>query len=101
MKVAKLFAKHIKLKDSIAFLKSSRTGIAVGTPQRLKDLMEEGSLAVDRLERIVIDASHIDQKKRGILEMKETQVPLTAWLCQKPFKDRYEGSTDKLQLLFY
>ncbi|KAA8576042.1 hypothetical protein EYC84_006205 [Monilinia fructicola] len=66
VKVAKLFAKHIKLKDSIGFLKSSRTGIAVGTPQRLKDLMDEGSLAVDRLERIVIDASHIDQKRRAM-----------------------------------
>ncbi|KAK6614669.1 hypothetical protein H4I96_00990 [Botrytis cinerea] len=100
VKVAKLFAKHIKLKDSIGFLKSSRTGIAVGTPQRLKDLMDEGSLAVDRLERIVIDASHIDQKKRGILEMKETQVPLTTWLGQKLFRERYEGSTDKLQSVF-
>lgn len=40
--VAKLFAKHIKLKDSIAFLKSTRTGIAVGTPTRLKDLMDDG-----------------------------------------------------------
>ncbi|KAF7913942.1 uncharacterized protein EAF01_000348 [Botrytis porri] len=101
VKVAKLFAKHIKLKDSIGFLKSSRTGIAVGTPQRLKDLMDGGSLAVDRLERIVIDASHIDQKKRGILEMKETQIPLTTWLGQKAFRERYDSSTDKLQVLFY
>ena len=40
--VAKLFAKHIKLKDSIKFLKSKRTGIAVGTPARLKELMDDG-----------------------------------------------------------
>lgn len=40
--VAKLFAKHIKLQDSIKFLKSTRTGIAVGTPTRLKDLMDDG-----------------------------------------------------------
>jgi hypothetical protein len=40
--VAKLFAKHIKLKDSVKFLKSTRTGIAVGTPARLKDLMDDG-----------------------------------------------------------
>jgi uncharacterized protein YdcH (DUF465 family) len=40
--VAKLFAKHIKLKDAIRFLKSTRTGIAVGTPARLDDLMEDG-----------------------------------------------------------
>jgi protein CMS1 len=42
--VAKLFAKHIKLQDSIKFLKSTRTGIAVGTPQRLKALMDDGWL---------------------------------------------------------
>ena len=40
--VAKLFAKHIKIQDSIKFLKSTRTGIAVGTPTRLKDLMDDG-----------------------------------------------------------
>jgi protein CMS1 len=42
--VAKLFAKHIKIQDSIKFLKSTRTGIAVGTPTRLKDLMGDGKL---------------------------------------------------------
>lgn len=41
--MAKLFGKHIKLKDAIKFLKSTRTGIAVGTALRLKDLMDEGS----------------------------------------------------------
>ncbi|KAI9050344.1 hypothetical protein LZ554_005510 [Drepanopeziza brunnea f. sp. 'monogermtubi'] len=97
--VAKLFAKHIKIKDSIAFLKSKRTGIAVGTPTRLKDLMDDGALQVDRLERIVIDASHIDMKKRGILEMKETQVPLTVWLGQKEFMEKY--ASEGIQLLFY
>ncbi|KAM3064971.1 Protein cms1 [Clarireedia jacksonii] len=101
VKVAKLFAKHIKIKDSIAFLKSTRTGIAVGTPQRLQDLMDDGSLAIDRLERIIIDASHVDQKQRGVLEMKETQVPLIKWLSASTFRDRYEGSTDRLQILFY
>jgi protein CMS1 len=43
--VAKLFAKHIKLQESINFLKTTRTGIAVGTPQRLKALMDDGSFA--------------------------------------------------------
>ncbi|PBP22995.1 hypothetical protein BUE80_DR006162 [Diplocarpon rosae] len=99
--VAKLFAKHIKLQDSIKFLKSTRTGIAVGTPARLKDLMDDGALQVDRLERIVVDASHIDVKKRGILEMKETQVPLTVWLGQKEFVEKYGSKTDGIQLLFY
>ncbi|PBP17529.1 hypothetical protein BUE80_DR011525 [Diplocarpon rosae] len=99
--VAKLFAKHIKLQDSIKFLNSTRTGIAVGTPARLKDLMDDGALQVDRLERIVVDASHIDVKKRGILEMKETQVPLTVWLGQKYFMEKYGSKPDGIQLLFY
>ncbi|TVY92152.1 Protein CMS1 [Lachnellula willkommii] len=99
--VAKLFAKHIKLQDSVNFLKTTRTGIAVGTPTRLKDLMDDGALAVDRLERIVIDASHIDIKKRGILEMKETQVPLIFWLGQSEFKERYAADKNGIQLLFY
>ncbi|CZS98229.1 uncharacterized protein RAG0_07032 [Rhynchosporium agropyri] len=99
--VAKLFAKHIKLQDSVKFLRSTRTGIAVGTPARLKDLMDDGALQVDRLERIVIDTSHIDVKKRGILEMKETQVPLTVWLLQKEFMEKYGTKQGGIQLLFY
>lgn len=99
--VAKLFAKHIKLQDSIKFLKSKRTGIAVGTPARLKELMNDGALITEKLERIVIDASHIDQKKRGILEMKETQVPLTILLGQKQLKERYGAAKEGIQLLFY
>lgn len=40
--VAKLFAKHIKLADAVKFLQSNRTGIAVGTPMRLNDLLING-----------------------------------------------------------
>jgi len=58
-------------------------------------------LATDRLERIIIDSSHIDIKKRGILEMRETQVPLMKWLTQSVFRDRYEAATGGIQLFFY
>lgn len=97
--VAKLFAKHIKLPDAVKFLKSNRTGIAVGTPARLKDLMDDGALQVDRLERIVVDASHIDVKKRGILENQDVQVPLILWLGQEVLREKYADKT--VQLLFY
>jgi protein CMS1 len=60
-----------------------------------------GALIVDRLERIVVDASHIDVKKRGIFDMKETQVPLMTWLGRKEFKERYAAEKDGIQLLFY
>jgi protein CMS1 len=63
--------------------------------------IEQGALQVDKLERIIIDASHIDVKKRGILEMKETQVPLTVWLGRKEFRERYGTKSEGIQLLFY
>lgn len=56
---------------------------------------------MDRLERIIVDASHIDKKKRGILEMKETQVPLVVWLGLKEFRERYAAKSGGIQLLFY
>lgn len=106
--IAKLFAKHIKIADQIKFLRNSRTGIAVGTPQRLEDLMDDGALNISRLNRIIIDASHIDIKKRGVLEMKETQIALMKWLARKEFRDRFaggesdvEGEGEKLEILFY
>ncbi|KAK6206132.1 Protein cms1 [Pestalotiopsis sp. IQ-011] len=99
--VAKLFAKHIKIDESIKFLSSHRTGLAVGTPQRLTDLVENGSLSLANLERLVVDASHIDQKKRGVLDMKEITMPLTKWLTRQELKDRYTAEEKPVHLIFY
>ncbi|KAJ9161610.1 Protein cms1 [Coniochaeta hoffmannii] len=99
--VAKLFAKHIKMEEAVTFLNTHRTGIAVGTPVRLMDLLDNGALSVDNLKRIVIDASHIDQKKRGVMDMKETMVPLAKWLARKEFKERYTDSDQHVELMFY
>ncbi|EMC98418.1 hypothetical protein BAUCODRAFT_32456 [Baudoinia panamericana UAMH 10762] len=100
--VAKLFAKHIKLKEAIETVKKTRMGIGVGTPQRITDLLDDGALSSSHLERIVVDASHIDQKKRGILDMRETQAPLVQLLSRTEFKERY-GAEDgkKIDLIFY
>ncbi|KAI1337123.1 U3-containing 90S pre-ribosomal complex subunit-domain containing protein [Xylariaceae sp. FL0016] len=99
--IAKLFAKHIKLEESKQFLEKHRTGIAVGTPLRLEALVESGALKLDKLERLVVDASHIDQKKRGVMDMKETMIPLARWLARSDFKERYTAAEEPLQLLFY
>ncbi len=37
------FAKHIKMEEAVTFLNSNRTGIAVGTPVRLMDLLDNGT----------------------------------------------------------
>lgn len=43
MVVCSQFAKHFKLEEQASFLKKNRTGIGVGTPQRLIDLIENGT----------------------------------------------------------
>ena len=79
----------------------SRISVGVGTPQRVNDLLEDGALSAKHLKRIIVDASYIDQKKRGILDMKETQMPLVKLLIRKDLRARYEDETMPTKLLFY
>lgn len=60
-----------------------------------------GALSVEHLKRIVVDASYIDQKKRGVLDMKDTMMPLAKWLTRKELKDRYIDDEKHLDLLFF
>jgi len=76
-------------------------GIGVGTPQRISDLLDNNALSLSNIRRIVVDASHIDMKKRGILDMKEIQVPLVSLLVRKEIKERYGKGADGIELLFY
>lgn len=63
--------------------------------------MSTGVLSSDKLERIVVDFSNIDQKKRGILDMKETQGPLMQLLSRADFMGRYGQGIGGLDLLFF
>lgn len=60
-----------------------------------------GALSLDQLQRLVVDASHIDQKKRGVLDMKDTMVPLARFLTRKDLKSRYGDEKKPLALLLY
>jgi len=99
--VTKLFAKHIKLMEALETCRKTRMTIGVGTPQRVFDLLEDGALSATHLKRIVIDASHIDQKKRGVLDMKDTQPPLMKLLNRSELKERYGVKKQGVQLVFY
>ncbi|KJZ75713.1 hypothetical protein HIM_04870 [Hirsutella minnesotensis 3608] len=99
--VAKLFAKHIKIDEQITFLSNRKTGIGVGTPARLMELIENGALSLEHLQRLVVDASHIDQKKRGVMDMKDTMMPLARFLARDEFKSRYDDPKKPLALLYY
>ena len=64
-------------------------------------LIAAGALALSNLERVVIDSSHIDQKKRGIFDMRETLEPLMALLNQSDLKTRYGNGSGNVRLLLY
>ncbi|KAI5300084.1 ribosomal protein S15 [Ascosphaera pollenicola] len=88
--VAKLFAKHIKFEEAKTFVPNTRIGVGVGTPARIRDLAKtENCLKLDHLERIVIDGSHLDQKKRSIFDMKEIFAPLLEFLTRPELIQRY------------
>ncbi|KAL8896485.1 MAG: hypothetical protein Q9192_003078 [Flavoplaca navasiana] len=100
--VAKLFAKHIKLKDATSFVKKKRRiNIGVGTPTRITDLLEERALNLESLERVIIDTSFMDRKNRSIFDMKETQRPLLQLLNTDELKSRYATAESPLKLIFY
>ncbi|PSR88913.1 hypothetical protein PHLCEN_2v5062 [Hermanssonia centrifuga] len=71
--VAKLFAKHFKLEEHVAFLRKTKLSAAVGTPGRLGKLLENDALATTALTHIIIDVSHQDTKKRNVLDIPETR----------------------------
>jgi protein CMS1 len=60
-----------------------------------------GALSLDNLQRVVVDASHVDQKKRGVMDMKDTMMPLARFLTRSEFKERYGAEKKPLALLFY
>ncbi|KAG0138482.1 U3-containing 90S pre-ribosomal complex subunit-domain containing protein [Tuber indicum] len=97
--VAKLFAKHIKLKDSITTCQTSRIGIGVGTPGRILDLLKEGVLKVDELKNVVIDASYVDKKGFGAFDIRETQKGIMGILGFAGVKARFERGEGRV--MFY
>ncbi|KAL4805484.1 U3-containing 90S pre-ribosomal complex subunit-domain containing protein [Aspergillus unguis] len=99
--IGKLFAKHIKLEEAKQFLERARVGIGAGTPARISDLIDSGSLKLDELKRIVIDGSHVDQKQRGIFDMKETHLPLLQLLTKPQLRDRYGAKEKKIEILVF
>ncbi|KAF1975592.1 hypothetical protein BU23DRAFT_503563 [Bimuria novae-zelandiae CBS 107.79] len=83
--VAKLFAKHMKVAEQVEHLKKNKIDFGVGTPDRLSVLLDQNALSTVNLKTVVVDVSYIDQKKRGILDMKDLHEPLIKLLLRKEF----------------
>ncbi|KAI0807232.1 U3-containing 90S pre-ribosomal complex subunit-domain containing protein [Fomes fomentarius] len=72
--VAKLFAKHFKLEEHVAYLKRTKIAAAVGTPGRLgKLLCDTDALSTSALTHVILDVSFRDVKKRTMLDIPETR----------------------------
>ncbi|KAG8687684.1 hypothetical protein FRC09_013350 [Ceratobasidium sp. 395] len=98
--IAKLFAKHFKLKDHVAYLAKTRVGVAVGTPARLSQLLAEpDALSVKALSHIVLDMSHLDSKQRSLLDIPETRADtLKGVLGNERIRERLANGKTKLVL---
>lgn len=62
-RVAKLFAKHLKVPEQARHLESHVTGVGCGTPNRLLKLADSDALHLDRLRLLVVDVQ-LDAKQR-------------------------------------
>ncbi|KAI9469455.1 hypothetical protein LPJ78_000263 [Coemansia sp. RSA 989] len=70
--VMKLFSRHIKISQQREMLKQTAVDIAVGTPNRVRKLLEEQSVKVNRLRLVVVDCWQ-DDKMRVVVDMDDTR----------------------------
>jgi protein CMS1 len=97
-KVAKLFAKHFKIEQQAVFLRKTSVGFGVCTPDRVKKLIETKALKTDRLARIVIDGSYLDEKKRGFWNMAEVFRPMLDLLKMDEVQERIKDGSLKVMV---
>ncbi|KNC83663.1 hypothetical protein SARC_04096 [Sphaeroforma arctica JP610] len=79
-RVAKLFAKHIKVEEQIKYLQEHAVRIAVGTPNRISKLIEEGVLNLSNLTYVIVD-SRKDIKNQNIFNVKQIKSDFLGELC--------------------
>uniref|UniRef100_A0A8C9FQ70 Protein CMSS1 n=1 Tax=Pavo cristatus TaxID=9049 RepID=A0A8C9FQ70_PAVCR len=70
-RVLKLFAKHIKIKEQINMLEKGVFHIGVGTPGRIKALVEQDGLCLNSTKYIILDWNWRDQKLRRMMDIPE------------------------------
>ncbi|GAB4823346.1 hypothetical protein N2152v2_010392 [Parachlorella kessleri] len=71
-RIAKLFAKHIKVPEQQELLASTAVCVGAGTPNRITKLADLEALKLHNLAFVVLDTS-LDAKQRTILDIPETR----------------------------
>jgi protein CMS1 len=101
--VAKLFARHFKVAEQTQFLATHVCPLAVGTPQRIEDLLSHG-LKLNRLQCIVLDVSWTDQKQRNLLDGIETRQALFSLFSHQAVQSRLRSparSSESAKVVFF
>lgn len=86
-KIAKLFAKHIKLNEQVELLSKDYYPIAIGTPKRLSQLIEAKALYLNKTKLILVDISQ-DIKKFNILTLNDVKVEFYKLLDEFILKEK-------------
>lgn len=97
-KVAKLFAKHMKIEDQKKFLTKTNCQVGIGTPGRLLLLLKQGVLQLESLVAVVLDWNWRDSKLKRLQDIPEIRQDLV--LLLKDFlMETVRGSPCRLALL--
>ncbi|XP_060689679.1 protein CMSS1 isoform X5 [Hemiscyllium ocellatum] len=72
-KTLKLFAKHIKVDDQIKWLAKGVVHLGVGTPGRIRSLIEQDGLSIQSLKYVILDWNWRDQKLRRLMDIPEVK----------------------------
>ncbi|XP_061484218.1 protein CMSS1 isoform X2 [Rhineura floridana] len=70
-KVMKLFAKHIKIQEQVKMLDKGVIHVGIGTPGRIKALIEQDGLSMTSLKYLILDWNWRDQKLRRLVDIPE------------------------------
>ncbi|BFZ09828.1 hypothetical protein BsWGS_12867 [Bradybaena similaris] len=97
-KVAKLFAKHMKIEDQKKFLLKTNFQVGIGTPSRLLLLIKQGVLQLESLIAVVLDWNWRDTKLKRMTDIPEVRQDVVMLL--KDFViEAVKGSSCRLALL--
>ncbi|XP_035396591.1 protein CMSS1 isoform X7 [Cygnus atratus] len=91
-RVLKLFAKHIKIKEQINMLEKGVFHIGVGTPGRIKALVEQDGLCLNSTKYMILDWNWRDQKLRRMMDIPEIKKETIDLLEMSIIKLCREGS---------
>ncbi|NXC28561.1 CMS1 protein, partial [Campylorhamphus procurvoides] len=91
-RVLKLFAKHIKIKEQMNMLEKGVFHIGVGTPGRVKALVEQDGLCLSSTKYMILDWNWRDQKLRRMMDIPEIKKETIDLLEMSIIKLCREGS---------